>query len=107
MTEARSWRDLVQEVEYDPWGRPYGIVMMKLRPCPPPPLTASIDLTLFANVIGTLFPRQDDDDVRDAQLSSTWSVEWKDEMDVTDDELLEATKRMASRDVAPDPDGIP
>lgn len=28
-------------------------------------------------------------------------------MDVADDKLLEATKRMASRDVAPSPDGIP
>jgi hypothetical protein len=28
-------------------------------------------------------------------------VEWKEEMEVTDDELLEATKRMVARDVAP------
>ena len=52
-------------VEYDPWGRPYRIVMKKLRPCaPPPPLTASIDPVLLANVIGMLCPRQDDNDVR-------------------------------------------
>lgn len=38
---------------------------------------------------------------------STWTVEWEEEMDVADDELLEAKKRMASRDVAPGPDGIP
>lgn len=38
---------------------------------------------------------------------STWTVEWEEEMDVADDELLEAKKRMASRDVAPGPDGMP
>ena len=32
--------------------------------CPPPPLTASIDTVLLANVIRMLCPRQDDNDVR-------------------------------------------
>lgn len=37
------------------------------------------------------------DDVREARPSTTWTVEW----------VLEASKRMASQDVAPGPDGIP
>ena len=36
----------------------------------------------------------------------TVAVEWTDDWEVTEEELLEATKRMASRDVVPRPDGI-
>jgi hypothetical protein len=34
-------------------------VANKLRPSPPPPLTAKMDPVLLDNVVGTLFPRQD------------------------------------------------
>jgi hypothetical protein len=54
------------------------VVTRKLQPATPP-LTANMDPVLLAKVIGTLFPRQ----------------------------LLVATKKMASRDVAPGPDGVP
>jgi hypothetical protein len=104
--KARSWRDLVQAVESDPWGRPYRIVTKKLRPSAPP-LTTNMDPALLANVIGTLFPRQEDDDARETPPSSIETREWSGELEVTDGELLDATKRMASRDVALGPDGVP
>jgi hypothetical protein len=66
-----------------------------------------MDSALLANVIGTLFPRQKNDNAREAQPSSTETKEWSEELEVTDDELLDATKRMASRDVARGPDGVP
>lgn len=49
------------------------------------------------NVIRMLFSRQDDDDAKDAQPSTTWTVEWKEEMDVAGDELLEATDGRPSK----------
>jgi hypothetical protein len=52
--KARSWMELVKSVESDPWGRPYRLVMKKLRPPAPPPT----DRKHGTNVIGTLFPRR-------------------------------------------------
>ena len=105
--KARSWTELIESVESDPWGRPYRLVTKKLRPRAPP-LTASMDPALIAKVIGTLFPRRDSD-ARQTGLSSPSgdTTEWNEELRVTQEELLDATKRMASRDVAPGPDGIP
>jgi hypothetical protein len=35
IAKARSWMELVESVESDPWGRPYRLVTKKLRPPPP------------------------------------------------------------------------
>jgi hypothetical protein len=40
--KARSWMELVESVESDPWGRPYRLVTKKLRPPPAPLLTANM-----------------------------------------------------------------
>jgi hypothetical protein len=100
----------VESVESDSWGRPYKIVTNKLRPSAPP-LTANMDPVLLDNVIGTLFPRQDSCAGQPGPSSSTTSddddgvastaTEWSEELRVTEEELFEATRRMASRDVAP------
>ena len=36
LAKARSWDQLIESVDSDPWGRPYRIVTKKLRPSPPP-----------------------------------------------------------------------
>jgi capsid protein len=36
MAKDRSWNELIEAVESDPWGRPYKVVLPKLRPQPPP-----------------------------------------------------------------------
>jgi hypothetical protein len=110
--KARSWMELVESVESDPWGRPYRLVTRKLRP-PAPPLTANMEPRLLANVIGTLFPRRRDNKdngntrrTPSSHLSET--MEWSEELRVAQEELFAATKKMASRgDVTPGPDGIP
>jgi hypothetical protein len=30
--KGRSWKELIEAVESDPWGRPYKVVLAKLRP---------------------------------------------------------------------------
>jgi hypothetical protein len=110
--KARSWMELVESVESDPWGRPYRLVTKKLRP-PAPALTANMKAGLLANVTGTLFPRRRDKKdngntrrIPSSHLSET--MEWSEELRVTQEELFAATKRMAScGDVTPGPDGIP
>jgi hypothetical protein len=79
-----------------------------------------MDPVLLAKVIGTLFPRQDSDAGRSGsslfsgedETSTTTTVamtssERSEELRVTQEELLAATERMASRDVARGPDGVP
>ncbi|XP_033363215.1 LOW QUALITY PROTEIN: uncharacterized protein LOC117241388 [Bombus vosnesenskii] len=119
--KARCWTELIEEVESDPWGRPYKVVTKKLRPSAPP-LTSNMDPALLDNVIGTLFPLEDtdtsqpapsspsvddDDDDGDDEAATTAATGWSEELRVTEEELFEAARRMASRDVAPGPDGIP
>ena len=78
--------------------------------CPPPPLTENMDPALLDNVTGTLFPRRDNNDTSapvPTTTDGTTLTEWNEELRVTEEELLKAAQRMASRDVAPGPDGIP
>nr|XP_033188906.1 uncharacterized protein LOC117156201 [Bombus vancouverensis nearcticus] len=115
--KSRCWTELIEEVESDPWGRPYKVVTKKLRPSAPP-LTSDMDPTLLDNVIGTLFPPEDRDASRpapsspsadddDEEAATTTATGWSEELRVSDEELFEAARRTASRDVAPGPDGIP
>jgi hypothetical protein len=119
IAKARSWKELIEAVESDPWGRPYKVVTRKLRPAAAP-LTANMDPVLLAKVIRTLFPRQDSDagqsgsslssgghETSSTATAATTSTERSEELRVTQEELLAATKRMASCDVAPGPDGVP
>lgn len=94
IAKAHSWMDLVRSVESDPWERPYRIAMKKLHPRDPP-LT-----TFLAEVICTLFPPQDDNSLQ-PRISSTWTVEWRVGLGVADDEMLDATNSITSRNVAP------
>jgi hypothetical protein len=110
IAKARSWKELIEAVESNPWGRSYKVVTRKLRHAAPP-LTANMDQVLLAKVIGTLFPLQDSVAGRSGSSLSSGggetSSERSEELRVTQEELLVATKKMASRDVAPGPDGVP
>jgi hypothetical protein len=124
-SKEKSWKELVQSVDSDPWGRPYKVVMGKIRAAAPP-LTESMNPELLDEVIDTLFPKQEawattkesfpslsilDEEERISSSPSPSSdgsgggLELEGE--ITEEELREAVKKMASRNVAPGPDGIP
>jgi hypothetical protein len=73
-----------------------------------PPQTESMDPETLDKVIGTLFPRflslstSDSEEEEEAD-----APDWREEDEITNEELMKAVRRMASRDVAPAPDGIP
>lgn len=102
--KAQVWLDLVKAVKFDPCRSPYGAVMRKLLPSSPP-VTAEIESALLLEVIKMLFSPQDDVAPEQTQTTS-WAVEWEDKWQVTEEELQEVTRRMAFRDVPPDPDGL-
>ncbi|CAB3240394.1 unnamed protein product [Arctia plantaginis] len=102
--KARSWKELIGGLDRDPWGRPYKIVLGKLKPWVPP-LTETLDPEFLGRVVDTLFPR-----VQDSPLISPLQSDrqfWSDECEVTEGELDRVVRRLASRNTAPGPDGIP
>ncbi|XP_072938828.1 uncharacterized protein [Epargyreus clarus] len=103
-SKARNWSALVEGLDRDPWGRPYKMVLGKLRPWVPP-LTETLDPLFVDSVVDSLFPGTTDETGPPAALPdpSTWS----DELAVTPDELDGAIRRMARQNTAPGPDGIP
>ena len=54
--KARAWSELIAMIDHDPWGRPYRLVLGKLKPSTPP-LTESLDPAMLERVLTTLFPR--------------------------------------------------
>jgi len=48
------WKELISSVDADPFGKPYKLVMRKLRGPPP---TASMEYATLQSVVDTLFPK--------------------------------------------------
>ena len=99
--KARSWRELLDGLDRDPWGRPYRMVMGKLRPWMPP-LTETLDTDVLRGVINTLFPV-----IRSHSPLLYFPLAWSDELCVTELEMEQVVRRLSARSTAPGPDGIP
>jgi len=103
--KARAWEELLQALDENPWGRPYQIVRNKLRRWVPPH-TESLEASLLDNILGTLFP------VSNGEIS-VWEEgpptekEWDEDLEVSEEELAGAVKRMRGKNTAPGPNGIP
>ncbi|XP_071580372.1 uncharacterized protein [Temnothorax nylanderi] len=55
VAKDRSWNKLLQALDKDPWGRPYQMVLNKLRTWVPP-VTETLDPEFNEEVVDTLFP---------------------------------------------------
>ncbi|XP_071575478.1 uncharacterized protein [Temnothorax nylanderi] len=74
--KERSWKELLESVSEDPWGRPYKLVQDKLRPWAPP-LTETLDPPFVEEVVNTLFPAADGGEVHfPATAKQEWREEW-------------------------------
>ncbi|XP_029157037.1 uncharacterized protein LOC114929629 [Nylanderia fulva] len=98
--KARAWEELLSSLDRDPWGRPYRMVLNKLKRGTAP-LTETMDLHLVEEVIDTLFPRIDGDH-RIEKREQEWNEE---EMRVTRGELRDAVRKI-KRGKALGPDGV-
>ncbi|XP_036231721.2 putative 115 kDa protein in type-1 retrotransposable element R1DM [Bactrocera oleae] len=96
-SKRRCWTELVEEVEKDPWGRPYKVVMTHLKSQPMPSPTCP---QLLLKIVAALFPRQRDFMYSSLQLNS------EDIPPVTKEELMEASNRVGNNKT-PGLDGIP
>lgn len=102
--KTRAWNELLDDLNRDPWGRPYQIVLGKLRPWVPP-ITETLDPVLLETVITTLFPRAQDG--HNASSTMLASPSWSTEFEVAKEELDRAVRRLRAKNTAPGPDGIP
>ncbi|CAH2092422.1 unnamed protein product [Euphydryas editha] len=96
-SKRQCWKELLNEVENDPWGRPYKVVMTHLKNQPMLLLTCPI---LLNKIVTALFP---------SQLEMRHPTEQYEEEEIpliTEEELLEACDRVGNAK-APGLDGIP
>lgn len=103
-SRSRSWGELLQGLDRDPWGRPYKMVLGKLRPCVPP-LTETLDPSFVEQVAEALFPRDETSPMSPSLLAEL--TDWSEDRGVTEAELSQALARLNNRNSAPGPDGIP
>jgi len=105
--KAVAWEELLQTLEEDPWGRPYKLVLNKLRPAAPP-LTETLDPEFVERVVTTLFPatnREQEEEEGSGPLSSQ-DQEWTEDCELGMEELHKAAKRGLKGNTAPGPDGL-
>jgi len=91
--KARAWDESILALEQDPWGRPYKIVLNKLKGGATP-ITETLDPRFVDRIVMTLFPAKEGTDPIPAPDSGP---EWANELGVTQGELRDAIRRIKSR----------
>lgn len=96
-SKRECWRELCKEVDVDPWGRPYRVVMAKLKSSSRSAPTCPM---LLRKIVRTLFPHQPNLRAQTTLLRS------EDVAPIEMEELLAACRKIGDNK-APGPDGIP
>ncbi|XP_070512918.1 uncharacterized protein [Cardiocondyla obscurior] len=99
----QAWEELINELDQDPWGKAYRIVLNKLRPASPP-TTEILEPEFVQEIVGTLFPSAINE--RETYNSFPLDDEWSEELELTETEFYHAAKRGLRGNTAPGPDGI-
>lgn len=99
--KVSAWEELFQTLEEDPWGRPYRIVLNRLRPAAPP-LTETLEPRFVREVVTALFPAAAD---REPDTRSQ-DPEQEQAEDLEMGEFLKAVQRGFKGNTAPGPDGL-
>lgn len=96
-SKKACWMELLGAVDRDPFGKPYKLVMRKLRG---PPVTASMETQDLISIIDGLFPtHQSAAPVRGSPLEVEADL-------FTAEEVNAAVEKFKSRNKAPGPDGV-
>lgn len=100
--KSDAWKEVLKDLDRDPWGRPYKSALSKLR-ARAPPLTQTMGPGLKDRVLRTLFPREAN---REDPFPEYEQQIWDESLAVTEEEVMHFAKRIKDRK-APGPDGIP
>ncbi|XP_076302496.1 uncharacterized protein LOC143220793 [Lasioglossum baleicum] len=106
---AAQWNELLETLYRDAWGRPYRVVLGRMRRWAPP-LIESMEPAFAERVFDVLFPASPgvESQSEEARRPATrCEVGWTDDLGVTTEELGWAIGRMGARSKAPGPDGVP
>lgn len=103
--KVRVQDSLLADLDPDPWGRSNRRVMNRLRPWAPP-LTESLDPAFVEEVLGTLFPLDDEGRAPERGLPPHLRIVWRKEWEVREVKLRAAPRRLKPGK-APDPDSVP
>lgn len=80
IAKTEAWEEALQELNNDPWGRPYKMVMDKLRP-KTASITQAMEPAFLQKVLRTLFPTGEDEEMEPDQQDETPA--WNEEDNVT------------------------
>lgn len=98
--KAQAWEELIADLDRDPWGLSYRLVLNKLRRSQAA-LTEMLDPEVVHSTIGKLFPH----DVRHADGEEAFIDSWDENDCVSEVEVYNILKK-AKANKAPGPDGI-
>ncbi|XP_076385624.1 uncharacterized protein LOC143264063 [Megachile rotundata] len=101
-SKDRAWDEFLGSLERDRWGRPYKLVMEKLRPWAPP-VAETLDPQFLGSVVEALFPREE----HPTRTGPLLRLPRSDGVEVTVEDLVRAVRRVKARSTAPGPDGVP
>lgn len=100
--KAVAWDQMLDTVNGDPWGKPYLIVMGRMRPAFPP-ICETLEPDFLERVLATLFPGHPIVQCHEEVAAITASDE---PPEISSIEFGQALKRLRGRVKAPGPDGI-
>lgn len=95
-----AWGELLDTINRDPWGRPYKIVLDKLRPAVRP-ICETLPPEEIQNIVAGLFPQRDEEMCEKPRQM----VLWEEDLSVKCEEIERAAKKLTTNK-APGPDGI-
>lgn len=101
--KALAWEQLLRLVNEEPWGKPYRVVLGRMRPAVPP-LTETLDSNVLERILAILFPKCESAAHPVEHDASSTVLE--DPPAFTDQELRLALRRMQGTIKAPGPDGV-
>lgn len=99
----KSWKQLLDTLDKDPWGLPYKLVTSKLR-YSSHPVSETLPKDTVEAIVDGLFPTDREELEGTRELGGR--IEWTDEYSVTNAEVRDAIKRFHGDRKAPGPDGI-
>lgn len=102
--KGKCWDEMIQSVDADPWGKPYKLVMKKLRG---PSATSRMEPQLLREVVATLFPGRPQQPAGEEQAAGGAEQRAPAGADFSSAEVNAAVDRFRRRTRAPGPDGIP
>ncbi|XP_049885101.1 uncharacterized protein LOC126380041 [Pectinophora gossypiella] len=104
-SKTLSRQEMLENLNRDPWGRPYRAARCKFRP-QAPPITETLQPRLLDDVVTALFPGRTDH--APPTMADPFEDDEADEVPpLRSVEVRAATLRLRAKNTAPGPDGVP